>query len=113
MPKVTPRPKLEEHISPEQFDELVSLHRQMSKDFTRMCRLYRTILGTSGRPSRYKKSSKQTALEVVRANARTLRDVKKALDGQLPVEVPEGFAEPSTPKFTGKDLGTDFPGVAR
>lgn len=102
--------KTEEHITPEQFTELVQLHRKIALEFYDMRRIYRKILGRSGRPSRYKKSPKQTAKEILRQNIRTAKDVKQALEGTLPVEAPaSGPFTTSGKRPKGSDLGTNFP----
>jgi hypothetical protein len=104
MPKEKAEFKPEEHISPEQYAELVKLFNTLDETFRDLRRIARKIFGRNGRPHRYKKSPKQTAKEVLRHNIRTRKAVEQALAGTLPVEAPRTLAL-DKPLFTGKDLG--------
>jgi hypothetical protein len=97
--------KPEEHISPEQYAELVKLFNTLDETFRDLRRIARKIFGRNGRPHRYKKSVKQTAKEVIKANIKTRKDVAAALAGTLPVELPASLSPTPEKIYTGADLG--------
>ena len=116
-PESKPEVKPEEHITPEQYEELVKLFEKTSQGMFKLAQtmaetrsaVYK-IVGREGYkkgrlvPLRYKKSAKQATKEILAANRKTMKDVEAALAGTLPVEAPRTLAL-DKPLFTGKDLG--------
>jgi hypothetical protein len=109
-PEIKPEVKPEEHITPEQYAELVRLFDKLTQSMKETRSIVYKIVGKHGYrkgrlvPTRYKKSPQQMAKEILKANAKTKRAVEKALAGTLPVEAPSTRTL-DKPLFTGKDLG--------